>query len=190
MKRILSFLLLVGIAVASGAQVKVNCGPYLQNVTEDSFTVVWTTNGPAVGWIELAPNDGTNFYNVERPKYFDLRGMGRKPIGTLHKVTVSGLKPGTTYRYRVMCQGVLSQENRARILYDEGYGLDLKKRPTKVTTKALEYDKVKFAVVNDMHEHDSVMQVLFKDAKDKYDFVCFNGDMTSAIDSVAEIRMH
>lgn len=48
MKRILSFLLLVGIAVASGAQVKVNCGPYLQNVTEDSFTVVWTTNGPAV----------------------------------------------------------------------------------------------------------------------------------------------
>ena len=190
MKRILSFLLLVGIAVASGAQVKVNCGPYLQNVTEDSFTVVWTTNGPAVGWIELAPNDGTNFYNVERPKYFDLRGMGRKPIGTLHKVTVSGLKPGTTYRYRVMCQGVLSQENRVRILYDEGYGLDLKKRPTKVTTKALEYDKVKFAVVNDMHEHDSVMQVLFKDAKDKYDFVCFNGDMTSAIDSVAEIRMH
>ena len=109
MKRILSFLLLVGIAVASGAQVKVNCGPYLQNVTEDSFTVVWTTNGPAVGWIELAPNDGTNFYNVERPKYFDLRGMGRKPIGTLHKVTVSGLKQGTTYRYRVMSQGVLSQ---------------------------------------------------------------------------------
>ena len=63
------------------------------------------------------------------------------------------------------------QENRARILYDEGYGLDLKKRPTKVTTKALEYDKVKFAVVNDMHEHDSVMQVLFKDAKDKYDIL-------------------
>ena len=137
MKRILSFLLLVGIAVASGAQVKVNCGPYLQNVTEDSFTVVWTTNGPAVGWIELAPNDGTNFYNVERPKYFDLRGMGRKPIGTLHKVTVSGLKPGTTYRYRVMCQGVLSQENRARILYDEGYGLDLKKGLPKLPQRLL-----------------------------------------------------
>ena len=190
MKRLLSFLLSAFLAVAATAQIKVNCGPYLQNVTDDSFTVVWTTDGPAVGWIEVAPDDGTNFYNVERPKYQDARGMGRKPIDTFHKVTVKGLKPGTTYRYRVMCRGVISQENRARIIYDEGYGLDLKKRPTKVTTKALEYDSVKFGVVNDMHEGDSLVQVLFKDAKGKYDFVCFNGDMTSAVDSVAEIRIH
>ena len=169
MKRIISILVFLCTAIMAGAQVKVNCGPFLQNVTEDSFTVVWTTDSLAVGWIEVAPDDGTHFYNVERPKYFDMRGFGRKPIGTLHKVTVSGLEPGTTYRYRVMCKGVLIQENRARIIYDQGYGLDLKKRPTKVTTKAKDYDQVKFAVVNDMHEHDSVMQVLFKDAKGKYD---------------------
>lgn len=190
MKRIISILVFLCTAIMAGAQVKVNCGPFLQNVTEDSFTVVWTTDSLAVGWIEVAPDDGTHFYNVERPKYFDMRGFGRKPIGTLHKVTVSSLEPGTTYRYRVMCKGVLIQENRARIIYDQGYGLDLKKRPTKVTTKAKDYDQVKFAVVNDMHEHDSVMQVLFKDAKGKYDFVCFNGDMTSAVDSTAEIRIH
>lgn len=190
MKKLIAITALLLAAVSISAQTKVNCGPYLQNVTEDSFTVVWTTDGPAVGWIELAPDDGTNFYNIERPKYFDKRGLGRKPIGTLHKVTVTGLEPGTKYRYRVMCQGVRSQEGRARIIYDEGYGLDLKSRPTAVTTKALSYDKVKFAVVNDMHEHDSVMQVLFKDAKGKYDFVCFNGDMISSVDSVAMIRIH
>lgn len=190
MKRLFTIIVFLCTAIWAGAQVKVNCGPYLQNVTEDSFTVVWTTDSLAIGWIEVAPDDGTNFYNVDRPKYYDMRGFGRKPIGTLHKVTVSGLQPGTTYRYRVMCRGVLVQENRARIIYDQGYGLDLKKRPTKVTTKKTDYDKVNFAVVNDMHEHDSVMQVLFKDAKGKYDFVCFNGDMTSAVDSTAEIRMH
>lgn len=183
------FVLLLA-AVAAGAQIKVDGGPYLQNVTEDSFTVVWTTTGPAVGWIEVAPDDGTHFYNSDRPKYYDLRGMGRKPIGTLHKVTVSGLEPGTTYRYRVMCRGVLSQENRARIVYDAGYGIDLKSRPTKVTTKAESYDHLDFSVVNDMHEHDSVLQVLFKDAKGKYDFVCFNGDMTSSIDSTDVIMDH
>ncbi len=187
MKRIYLLIVLLFTAIAAGAQIKVSGGPYLQNVTEDSFTVIWTTTGPAVGWIEVAPDDGTHFYNSERPKYYDLRGMGRKPIGTLHKVTVSGLKPGTTYRYRVMCQGVLSQENRARIVYDAGYGIDLKKRPTKVTTKAKEYDHLDFSVVNDMHEHDSLLQVLFKDAKGKYDFVCFNGDMTSSIDSTPVI---
>ena len=187
MKRIYLIIVLLFTAIAAGAQIKVSGGPYLQNVTEDSFTVIWTTTGPAVGWIEVAPDDGTHFYNSERPKYYDLRGMGRKPIGTLHKVTVSGLKPGTTYRYRVMCQGVLSQENRARIVYDAGYGIDLKKRPTKVTTKAKEYDHLDSSVVNDMHEHDSLLQVLFKDAKGKYDFVCFNGDMTSSIDSTPVI---
>lgn len=190
MKKIILTIALALCALAAGAQVKVNCGPILQNVTDTSFTVVWTTDGPAVGWIEIAPSDGTNFYNVERPKFYDKRGFGRKPIGTLHKVTITGLQPGTTYRYRVMCRGVIEQDNRAKIIYDQGYGLDLKKRPTKVTTKATDYDKVKFSVVNDMHEHDSVMQVLFKDAKGKYDFVCFNGDMTSAVDSVANLRIH
>ena len=187
MKRLYMMFVLLLTAFAAGAQIKVDGGPYLQNVTEDSFTVVWTTTGPAVGWIELAPDDGTHFYNSDRPKFYDLRGLGRKPIGTLHKVTVTGLQPGTTYRYRVMCKGVLSQENRARIVYDAGYGIDLKKRPTQVTTKSKEYGHVDFSVVNDMHEHDSVLQVLFKDAKGKYDFVCFNGDMTSSIDSTPVI---
>lgn len=85
MKRIYLLIVLLFTAIAAGAQIKVSGGPYLQNVTEDSFTVIWTTTGPAVGWIEVAPDDGTHFYNSDRPKYYDLRGMGRKPIGTLHK---------------------------------------------------------------------------------------------------------
>ena len=151
------------------------CYPYLQHVTETSFTVIWTTNIDALSWVEVAPDDGTHFYNCERPKYYDLRGLGRRPIGRVHKVTVSGLEPGTTYRYRIMMQGVLDQDNRRSIVYGEGYGLDLRKHPTKVTTKRAAYDKLEFAVVNDMHEHDSVLRADFKDAKGKYDFVVFNG---------------
>ena len=190
MKHLYPVIALLFSALVAEAQIKVDGGPYLQNVTEDSFTAVWTTTGPAVGWLEVAPDDGTDFYNCERPKYYDLRGFGRKPIGTLHKVTVTGLKPGTTYRYRVMCKGVLSQENRARIIYDAGYGLNLYKNPTKVTTKAKEYDHIDFSVVNDMHEHDAELQMLFKDAKGKYDFVCFNGDMTSSIDTMPAVMDH
>ena len=64
MKRIISILVFLCTAIMAGAQVKVNCGPFLQNVTEDSFTVVWTTDSLAVGWIEVAPDDGTHLYNV------------------------------------------------------------------------------------------------------------------------------
>ena len=54
MKRIYLLIVLLFTAIAAGAQIKVAGGPYLQNVTEDSFTVIWTTTGPAVGWIEVA----------------------------------------------------------------------------------------------------------------------------------------
>ena len=49
MKRIYLLIVLLFTAIAAGAQIKVSGGPYLQNVTEDSFTVIWTTTGPAVG---------------------------------------------------------------------------------------------------------------------------------------------
>ena len=194
--RILAAALLLGVpALAQEAaprtvevrHVRQACFPYLQNVTDTSFTVIWTTNIDAISWVEVAPDDGTHFYNEERPKFYDLRGLGRRPIGKVHKVTVSGLEPGTTYRYRIMMQGVLDQDNRRSIVYGEGYGLDLKKYRTKVTTKRADYDKLSFAVVNDMHEHDSVFRADFKDAKGKYDFVVFNGDMTSAIDHEEDV---
>ena len=191
------FLILTAIAamtVTASAEgtpkVKLTCGPYLQNVTETSFTVVWTTNMDAVSWVEIAPDDDTHFYNVERPKYYDLRGQGRRPITKLHKVTVTGLEPGTTYRYRVLMNGVVSAENRDHIAFTAGWGNEVRRDITKVTTLSKEYDEVKFAMVNDMHEKDSVFRTLFPDSKDKYDFVCFNGDMTSTVDHEDDIAKY
>ena len=74
-------------------------GPYLQNVTEDGFTVIWTTTTDAAAWVETAPDDGTHFYAVERPKYYDSH-LGRRRLGKLHRVRVGGLEPGKTYRAR------------------------------------------------------------------------------------------
>lgn len=185
---------IVAMTVTASAEgtpkVKLTCGPYLQNVTETSFTVVWTTNMDAVSWVEIAPDDDTHFYNVERPKYYDLRGQGRRPITKLHKVTVTGLEPGTTYRYRVLMNGVVSAENRDHIAFTAGWGNEVRRDITKVTTLSKEYDEVKFAMVNDMHEKDSVFRTLFPDSKDKYDFVCFNGDMTSTVDHEEDIAKY
>ena len=99
--------LLFALPMTAAAQpsVHVVSGPYLQAVGEREFTVVWTTNIDAVSWVEIAPDDGTHFYNTERPKYYQVLN-GRRPIGKLHVVTVSGLEPATTYRYRVMQNGV------------------------------------------------------------------------------------
>lgn len=176
---------------AEPVKVHIACGPYIQNVTDTSFTVIWTTDIDAVSWVELAPDDGTNWNNCERKKYYDRRGFGRRPITKIHHVTVKGLAPATRYRYRVMMEGVVAQYNRAGITFTPGYGLDTKRYPTSVTTKARNYDRLRIGVVNDMHEGDSCFRLLMKDAKmQKYDFVVFNGDMTSEISEEKDIEKH
>ena len=195
MKRLLYFLaaLLFALPMTAAAQpsVHVVSGPYLQAVGEREFTVVWTTNIDAVSWVEIAPDDGTHFYNTERPKYYQVLN-GRRPIGKLHVVTVSGLEPATTYRYRVMQNGVLVNEGRKRVIFGEGFGSDiLRHKPFEVTTLDRSKSEVAFSVVNDMHEHDSILRVLYKDVRPgKYDFVCFNGDMTTSIDAESELMDH
>lgn len=164
--------------------VRIENGPYVTGVAEDGFTVVWTTNMDAAVWVEVAPADGTHFYAAERPKYYDSY-MGRRRIGRLHRVRVTGLEPGTTYRYRVMQQGVLLDEGNVRVILGEGFGSDILKHETyKITTLDPAKEETEFWVVNDVHERDIVFRNYMKEVwESKPDFVCFNGDMTTQIES-------
>ena len=142
-------------------------GPYLQNVTEDGFTVIWTTTTDAAAWVETAPDDGTHFYAVERPKYYDSH-LGRRRLGKLHRVRVGGLEPGKTYRYRIMQQAVLSDEGNKRVVLGEGYGSDiLKHAPYPVTTPSADRNELEFWMVNDIHGRDSVFRLLSTTARSR-----------------------
>ena len=190
MKRLLTLLgalLFSGIAFGQPS-VRIAHGPYLQQVTDDGFTVVWTTTMDAASWVEVAPDDGSHFYAAERPKYYDSH-IGKRRIGRLHRVRVEGLEPGTTYRYRIMQQGVLCEEGNKRVILGEGYGSDiLKHKPYTATTLDESKDKTEFWVVNDIHARDSVFRLLLKGVeKAKPDFVCFNGDMLSSMESERQL---
>lgn len=169
------------------------CGPYLQNVTENSFTVMWASDADAVAWVEIAPDNDEHFYLKERPKYYDMSGCGIKPVGTLHKVKVDGLEPGTSYRYRIMMTAVEEYYRNSTPVYGKSYGARAyhAKLPV-VRTLAKDYDKVSFAVVNDVHAEDSLLRRLFADQeKDRqFDFVLFNGDMTSDLCHESKIPRH
>ncbi|MBQ2702931.1 MAG: fibronectin type III domain-containing protein, partial [Alistipes sp.] len=121
-------LLIAGAATAQDNKksVVITEGPYLQAVGENEFTVVWKTDQDAVAWVEIAPDDGTHFYNCERPQFYQAQ-FGRKVIGTLHKVKVSGLKPATTYRYRIINAAALKGE-KDRVRFTELRGSDVYRR--------------------------------------------------------------
>lgn len=168
---------------------RISCGPWLQAVGENEFTVVWTTTVKSLAWVEVAPDDGTPFYAVERKKYYQ-SVYGRRPISTLHEIKVSGLKKGTNYRYRLYQQAVLSDEGNKRVVLGEVYGSDiLKQAPFKVKTLDSSKTTCRFSVVNDIHGRSDVFTQLLGNVADmNNDFVVFNGDMLTQIESREEIE--
>ncbi|MDR1224148.1 MAG: metallophosphoesterase [Tannerella sp.] len=160
---------------------RIQYGPYLQNIGEEDVTVVWVTSGNALGWVEVAPDDNTHFYAGERPQYFETAN-GRKLTGTLHRVTVAGLRKGTKYRYRVYSREVLDNSG-----WDVKYG-DIAatdaSQPFSFTTLDATRNDIHFAVVNDIHARNEVLEALMKNVKtDDLDFMIFNGDMISHLNS-------
>ena len=181
-----TFIFVFALTVASAQEdirPKVVCGPYVQCITETGFTVIWVTDIDAVAWVETAPDDGTHFYNCERPKYYDMRGNGMQVIGKVHKVRIEGLEKGTVCRYRLMSKGVVSYKGSGNVQYTRTGGTDVYLgKPYQIKTLSDSYDKICFDVYNDIHGKDSIMGVLMDGARKDLDFVAFNGDMTSNIE--------
>lgn len=150
--------------------------PYIQGVTTSSVDIIWTTNKPATGWVELAPDDSSHFYHTTRPKFFATE-YGFKKVGKVHQVTLTDLKPGTRYRYRVYSQEVLKhvgvQVEYGKIVATNVY----KEKPLAFKTLGPS-PSTQFAVVNDIHGRNEVLDKLL-DLSDlaNQDFVVFNGDM-------------
>ncbi len=188
MKRFL-FLILVMIYQVGYAEerIKVIYGPYVQMVGEHEASLVWVTNKKAQSWVEIAPNDGYDFYAEERPQFFQTY-LGRKVTGTVHTVKITGLEKGTTYRYRVF-----SKEIREEAPYRVWYGdvatvARLDRRELFFTTLDPDKENIRFSVVNDIHGNNEVLAALLKDTeKEGSDFVLFNGDMVSHMDAEKDI---
>lgn len=167
--------------------IKINHGPYLQNLKETEVSIVWITDKPSIGWVELAPNDGTHFYAKERIKFYDTTN-GVKNTSLLHCVKISGLKPATTYRYRVYSTEVINHKGN-EIQYGNTIGLDVwQSNPPSFRTNDLSKNETSFLMINDIHgQTDKMINLLnIGNVKNK-DLVFFNGDMLSILKSEEEI---
>ncbi|MDF2474831.1 MAG: purple acid phosphatase [Sphingobacterium sp.] len=158
--------------------IKITHLPFIQGLTEHSVSIVWTTDQPATGWVELAPDDSSHFYFEERTKYF-ASAYGFKNVGTLHQVTLNNLKPGTRYRYRVYSQQVLKHEG-VNVQYGKVVASNVYRQAPLSFQTLGNAASTHFTVVNDIHERNEVLDKLLDigDLKTS-DFVVFNGDMVN-----------
>lgn len=175
------FFLLSLLLVAQ--KIEITHGPYLQAMTEDGVTIVWTTNKASVSWVEIAPDGTDSFYAEERTPYYDTM-HGNRVIDSLHTVRVEGLQPGTTYRYRIFSKEILGYQGH-RILYGSIASTDVySKKPFSFTTLDEKKSEIAFRMVNDIHNRSDMLSNMLRDVKPaNTDFVIFNGDMVSTMTS-------
>ena len=173
------------IAIGQDA-IKISHLPFIQGLTEQSVSIIWTTDKPATGWVELAPDDSSHFYFKERPKYY-AAAYGFKKVGTLHQVTLTNLKPGTRYRYRVYSQEVLKHVG-VNVQYGKVVASDVYQKAPLFFKTFGNAKSTHFTVVNDIHERNETLDKLLDigDLKTS-DFVVFNGDMVNNLLTEAQM---
>ena len=180
------FLLIVALlcGALSAQAVKIIHGPYLQAVTDTEATIMWVTDVDALSWVEVAPEDGKHFYYKDRQKFYQTH-FGKRVIGTLHQVRVTGLEPGTKYRYAIASKEVLAQQGN-RIHYGNIVSTNVyRKGAQTIPTLDPKKESIEFVVMNDVHAKIEKMEAYLTHCFDKKttDMVIFNGDMVSSVPS-------
>lgn len=186
MKRILVLALACCLATlvcpAKPAKASIQYGPWIQNMTEDGFTVVFRTAQPTLAYVEVAPDDGSSFYNLDRPRFYETVA-GRRLSGTMHRIRISGLEPGKAYRYRVHGKPVIDDSNA----YGTVWGPEsvIAKEVGGVRTLDTKAAQCRFSVINDMHAQFDRYATLTRPLKPAdLDFLVMNGDMVSYVNDI------
>lgn len=162
MKKLLFVFAGLAFALTAAAQeFRITHGPYLCDMSQDGVTVVWTTNRPALSWVEASPAD--SLAPAPPPRHYQTVA-GRKLAGrTLHAVRVRGLQPGTDYRYRIFSQEVQSWPDVNNVTYGKTVGADASwRRAYGFRTFPAAGSGCSFLVLNDIHGKADVLTRLCK----------------------------
>lgn len=164
-------------------ELKIVHGPYLQNLTTNEVTIVWTTNKDCISWVEYYEEDGSNFYQKERVKIFDSKD-GIRQIDTIHQVTVNNLSSSTRYAYRIYSTEALENGHWGETVANRVF----LKEPYHFKTQKTGFGEVNCTILADMHENGAKVGALLDGVKwDKTDFVVFNGDLVNTFDNEADL---
>jgi predicted phosphodiesterase len=152
-------------------------GPYLQSASETAMTVVWITDRNATGAVEFGPAGGALATAVN--SHDGLIDANER----VHKVALTGLSPGTAYRYRVVSRDILHFGSN-KVDYGETVASDFREFRTFDRRK----QEIAFLVFNDMHDIPATFADLLKVNGDRpYEFVVLNGDTVADIDREGRI---
>ena len=101
----LAFFLVIGLVSSLSAKLpevfKISHGPYLQELTTDGVSFIFTTSLPAFSCIELQKQGETQSKIYRHTEY----GL-HDAYNTFHSIRAKDLEPGTTYKYRILTKEI------------------------------------------------------------------------------------
>lgn len=161
-------------------------GPYLQNITENSATIMWFTNKNCVSRVEYGTGENLRTF----PQWGSLvqtavnSSFGLIEANTKnHKIVVRNLEPGKSYRYRVISKEIV-QFQPYEVLFGSTVVGDI------YTFKTLNplQESTSFYVVNDIHEDAARLDSQIQSVSwDNIDMVFLNGDTLSHFEDEKQI---
>ncbi len=145
--------------------------PVLTNVGDDGVTVLIGVNGASA--VQVHYGDSPQLGQVAYGAAGGLRSYGER----VHKVRLSGLKPGTKYWYRVEVQGV-----KFHNAYKIERGALLTTEAREFTTLDSQGERCRFVIWNDTHDRADTL-ASFHAATETFqpDFLVWNGDISNDI---------
>ncbi|WP_236973589.1 metallophosphoesterase [Membranihabitans maritimus] len=134
--------------------------PYIQTMTDSSFTVMWETSVPVRSQLHFAETDRHILKPVLRPKVMEESEV------TLHKLTIDGLEPDQLYFYQVVNPGP--------------HGDTLKGAVTQMILPDYSQSGISFTVVGDnqgnIRPWERIIELMFKETPQ---FVVHVGDLVA-----------
>ena len=143
------------------------CSIYLQAPKQTQITIRWLTTMPVYSWVEYG-EDPAQMNNHQHQSNDGLVNANN----TTQAITIAGLKPGTTYYYRI-CSKIIIEFKPYKITYgdifmSEGFSFKTLKK---------DVSESEIWVLNDIHDRPNSFEQLFKFHEKTCDFIFLNGDM-------------
>ena len=165
MKRII----LITIALTAGILCRaqgIKSGPWVCDARENTVTILWTSDVPGMGYVELA--DGARIYDTF---------AGRRTFHRLHSVRIDGLKAGSVLEYRIGGENLKDDSNARKPVFEGGY----ESAWNHVKTLDSKASACRFSVFNDVHMRTAKYEALAAGVDSSAcDFIFLNGDIVSA----------
>jgi len=164
----------------SKERLEITHGPYLVELGEHAVTVIWFTNKECLSWVEYCGDDNLSTFPVwggyPKSAFSNQNGL-IDANSKRHTIRLTGLDPGTVYRYRIVSKQILKYDP-----YEVIYGDSVVDDIYEFETLNPEKKSFSFGIVTDLHERALVLDTLLQNTPtDSFDMMFYTGDMLNWI---------